>query len=294
MMKPAAGHRPLACSSPEAVQTTGTVASFLGYTSWEPLTLRADYTFLIAKNDILDQELLRRPRHKASLNAAWHVTEAAVLSATLLYVGPWFDVNRAGTISGVPANGYTLVNLAGSYDLGNGLTAYARIDNLLTGTIKTRSAFCARGWVYSPECGSPSILRHRCDGTASPPAPNSIAGSTSPAPRSPGVCACSMAMTSSRRLSSFLTRFCRPIPTRFWRRRTGHGSICGTGFGRGGSVSSNPTRWTAPAAGSVTDRTPTHTLDKEKYNAPAALVIAGSGPAAPAMALIAGGSQSNV
>jgi outer membrane cobalamin receptor len=31
----------------------------------------------------------------------------------------------------VPANGYTLVNLAGSYDLGNGLTAYARIDNLL-------------------------------------------------------------------------------------------------------------------------------------------------------------------
>jgi vitamin B12 transporter len=111
--------------------TTYGVESFLAYTPWEPLTLRADYTFLIAKNDILDQELLRRPKHKASLNAAWHVTEAAVLSATLLYVGPWFDVNRAGTIFGVPTNGYTLVNLAGSYDLGNGLTAYARIDNLL-------------------------------------------------------------------------------------------------------------------------------------------------------------------
>ncbi len=111
--------------------TTYGFESFLAYKPWEPLTLRADYTFLIAKNDILDQELLRRPKHKASLNAAWHVTEAAVLSATLLYVGPWFDVNRAGTISEVPANGYTLVNLAGSYDLGNGLTAYARIDNLL-------------------------------------------------------------------------------------------------------------------------------------------------------------------
>jgi vitamin B12 transporter len=110
--------------------TTYGVESFLAYTPWEPLTLRADYTFLIAKNDILDQELLRRPKHKTSLNAAWHITEAAVLSATLLYVGPWFDVNRAGTISGVPANGYTLVNLAGSYDLGNGVTAYARIDNL--------------------------------------------------------------------------------------------------------------------------------------------------------------------
>ena len=81
-------------------------------------------------DDITDQELLRQPKHKASLNAAWHVTEAAVLSATLLYVGPWVDANRAGTMSGVPANGYTIVNLAGSYDLSQGLTAYARIDNL--------------------------------------------------------------------------------------------------------------------------------------------------------------------
>ena len=110
--------------------TTYGVESFLTYTPWEPLTLRADYTFLIAMDDITDQELLRQPKHKASLNAAWHVTEAAVLSATLLYVGPWVDANRAGTMSGVPANGYTIVNLAGSYDLSQGLSAYARIDNL--------------------------------------------------------------------------------------------------------------------------------------------------------------------
>ena len=85
---------------------------------------------LIAKDDILDQELLRSPKNKASLDAAWHVPDAAVLSATLLYVGPWVDVNRAGTVTGLTANGYVLVNLAASYDLGNGLSAYARIDNL--------------------------------------------------------------------------------------------------------------------------------------------------------------------
>jgi vitamin B12 transporter len=85
----------------------------------------------MAKNDILDQELLRRPKHKASLDAAWHVTEAAALSATLVYVGPWRDTNRTGTVTGLTANGYALVNLAGSYDLGNGVSAYARIDNLL-------------------------------------------------------------------------------------------------------------------------------------------------------------------
>jgi vitamin B12 transporter len=110
--------------------TTYGVESFLSYTPWEPLALRADYTFLIANNDITDTELLRRPKHKASLNAAWHVAEAALLSVTLLYVGPWFDVNRAGTVSGVPANGFAIVNLACSHDLGGGLSAYARIDNL--------------------------------------------------------------------------------------------------------------------------------------------------------------------
>jgi vitamin B12 transporter len=111
--------------------TTYGVESFVTYTPWEPLTLHGDYTFLIAKDDILDQELLRRPKNKASLDAKWHVTDAAVLSATLLYVGPWVDVNRAGTVTSLSANGYTLVNLAASYDLGNGVSAYARINNLL-------------------------------------------------------------------------------------------------------------------------------------------------------------------
>jgi vitamin B12 transporter len=111
--------------------TTYGVESFVAYTPWEPLTLHADYTFVLAKDDILDQELLRRPKNKASLDAAWHITEKAVLSATLLYVGPQVDVNRAGTVTGLTGNQYTLVNIAGSYDLGNGLAAYARIDNLL-------------------------------------------------------------------------------------------------------------------------------------------------------------------
>jgi hypothetical protein len=52
------------------------------------------------------------------------VTEAAAL----LYVGLWVDVNRAGTVSGLPAdgyspaNGYIIVPLAGSYNLGDGVS----------------------------------------------------------------------------------------------------------------------------------------------------------------------------
>jgi vitamin B12 transporter len=52
------------------------------------------------------------------------------LSANLLYVRPELDVNRAGTVSGLTGNQYTVVNIAGSYDLGNGVSAYARINNL--------------------------------------------------------------------------------------------------------------------------------------------------------------------
>jgi vitamin B12 transporter len=125
--------------------TTYGVESFAAYTPWEALTLRADYTFLIAKNDITDQELLRRPRHKVSLNAAWHITEQAVLSASFLYVGPWVDVSRNGTLSGLHASGYPLLNLAGSYDLGNGVSAYARIDDLFDRRYQDPTGFLRPG-----------------------------------------------------------------------------------------------------------------------------------------------------
>ena len=105
--------------------------SFIAYKPWETLTLRGDYTYTIAQDDILHRQLLRRPRNKLSLDTAWRATDDVTLSATVLYVGPWFDVNRSGSESNIPANGYTTVNIAGSYALGHGLTAFARIDNLL-------------------------------------------------------------------------------------------------------------------------------------------------------------------
>jgi vitamin B12 transporter len=49
----------------------------------------------------------------------------------VLYVGPWIDINRDGTESGLTAPPYTLVNLAGSYDLGRGVQAFVRVNNLL-------------------------------------------------------------------------------------------------------------------------------------------------------------------
>jgi len=111
--------------------TTYGLESFASYQPWTTVSLRVDYTHTIAEDAILHQELLRRPKNKASLNATWQVSAAASLSAGVTYLGAWRDVNRAGTVSGLTAGGYTIVNLTGSYDLGRGVTAFARIDNAL-------------------------------------------------------------------------------------------------------------------------------------------------------------------
>jgi vitamin B12 transporter len=111
--------------------TTYGAETFISYTPWDPVTFRADYTYTFAEDDIAHQELLERPKHKASLNATWQVTPVASLSATVLYVGSWIDINRNGTETGLTAHGYTVVNLAGSYDLGHGVAAFVRVNNLL-------------------------------------------------------------------------------------------------------------------------------------------------------------------
>jgi vitamin B12 transporter len=114
-----------------AKATTSGVESFIIYKPLDRLTLRSDHTYTIAEDAVSHLELLRRPVHKASFNASWQVTEAASLSATAIHVGPWIDGNRDFSIPRLNANGYTLVNLTSAYKLSVGVSAFARIDNLL-------------------------------------------------------------------------------------------------------------------------------------------------------------------
>jgi len=94
------------------------------------LDLRGDYTWLTARDDAAQVELLRRPKNKASVTADWQATRRLRLAASLVYVGAWLDYDRSGS-SQLMASPYATVNLAGDYDLGHGLTLFARIDNLL-------------------------------------------------------------------------------------------------------------------------------------------------------------------
>jgi vitamin B12 transporter len=107
------------------------VESFLSYQPAPTLTFRADYTYTQATDEIAHDELLRRPKHKGTLNAAWQATSQLSLNATVLSVGSWIDGNRDFSIPRLTAPGYTTVDLAGSYDINNHLNVYARVANLL-------------------------------------------------------------------------------------------------------------------------------------------------------------------
>jgi vitamin B12 transporter len=110
--------------------TTDGVESFLAYRPLQTLTLRLDYTYTEAYDDILQQELLRRPKHKGSLNAAWQASSVLSLNATVLSVSSWVDGNRDFSIPRLNAPGYTVINLAANYALSQQLELFARVDNL--------------------------------------------------------------------------------------------------------------------------------------------------------------------
>ncbi|MBS0580491.1 MAG: TonB-dependent receptor [Proteobacteria bacterium] len=126
--------------------TTEGVESFLAYRPLKGLALRVDYTFTQAKDATTGQELLRRPKHKGSVDASWQVTDPFSLDLTVLTVGSWVDGNRDFSVSPLEAPGYTTVNLAGNYDLGPRVAVFARMTNMLDRHYQNPTGFLAPGF----------------------------------------------------------------------------------------------------------------------------------------------------
>jgi len=110
--------------------STDGAEGFVAYQPVKQLILRLDYTHTEATDDLLHQELLRRPKHKGNLNATWQATDALLLNASVLTVSSWVDGNRDFSIPRLDASGYTTVNLAASFALSRQLAVFGRIDNL--------------------------------------------------------------------------------------------------------------------------------------------------------------------
>jgi vitamin B12 transporter len=104
--------------------------SFLQWNVSPWLSFRADVTTTRAIDDTTGLQLLQRPKDKESFTVTWKPIDKLQVSATAIHVGPWVDLNRAGTETNIPGNPYTVVNLASNYVYNDQLTFFARIDNL--------------------------------------------------------------------------------------------------------------------------------------------------------------------
>ncbi|HEX4387873.1 MAG TPA: TonB-dependent receptor [Steroidobacteraceae bacterium] len=110
--------------------TTDGVESFLAWQAMKTLMLRLDYTYTEATDDVLHEELLRRPKHKGTVQARWQASTPLSFAATVLWVGSWVDGNRDFSVPRLEAPGYTVVNVTANYDLSDQLSLFGRINNL--------------------------------------------------------------------------------------------------------------------------------------------------------------------
>lgn len=111
--------------------TTEGFETFITLKPLDMLTIRGDHTYTLANNDVTDTQLLRRPKHKASLNVAVQALDDLLLTSTVAYHGAWLDINRSGSIPDLHRGAYTLVNFTAAYNIGYGLEAFGRVDNVL-------------------------------------------------------------------------------------------------------------------------------------------------------------------
>ncbi len=126
--------------------TTEGVEAFASAAITPRFNVRADYTYTDARDDTTGLELLRRPRHKASLAATWLPIDRLSISATVLYVGSQVDGDRSFSIQRLDTPDYYLVNLAADYDCGHNVTVFARIDNLFDHRYENPTGFQRPGF----------------------------------------------------------------------------------------------------------------------------------------------------
>lgn len=93
------------------------------------LSMRAAYTYTDTENKATDERLLRRPRHKVSLDTTYAFTVKLKGTVSVIYVGERSDMDFV-TYTATRLDNYVLVNLYASYDVWRNVTLFGRIENL--------------------------------------------------------------------------------------------------------------------------------------------------------------------
>ncbi len=92
--------------------TSQGVEAFVSYSLTDCFEVRADYTFTDSTDNTTGLELLRRPKHRASLSANWRPFRRLSLSTTMVYVGSQVDGNRSFSITRLKTDPYFVANIA--------------------------------------------------------------------------------------------------------------------------------------------------------------------------------------
>ena len=123
--------------------TEGT-ENFVTFNVIDHVKVRSDYTFTRTVDTDTGLQLLRRPKEKFSVTTLWNPIDPLTLSATVLHVSDWSDIDRN---TGVPvtAPGYTIVNLRADYAINDQLKVFGRIDNVANVHYQNPTGFLAPG-----------------------------------------------------------------------------------------------------------------------------------------------------
>lgn len=106
------------------------VEAFVTARPTDALTVRASYTYTDTENKDTGAALWRRPRNKASIDAAYAFTSKARGGASVVYVGERTDIDYAAYQT-ITLDSYVLAGLRAEYDLRKHVTLFGRVENLL-------------------------------------------------------------------------------------------------------------------------------------------------------------------
>ena len=121
------------------------VESFLDITATDTLKIKLTYTNTSTKDEDTHQELLRRPRHKATAVIDWNPLPLLTLTGTVIYIGSQVDVNRNFSIPRLRTDPYAIVNIAASYKVTEYMNVFARVDNLFDKRVEDPTGFLRPG-----------------------------------------------------------------------------------------------------------------------------------------------------
>jgi vitamin B12 transporter len=109
------------------------------------MTVYANYTYTLSKDEETDDDLLKRPRHKYSAGISADILKKADISIYYDYTGKRYDYGY------VKLDSYTTLNAVANFNTTENTSVFVRIDNLFNKEYEEVKGYDAGG--INVRCG---------------------------------------------------------------------------------------------------------------------------------------------